>query len=210
MATNVENLKAKLTSMAEPNSKGKNNLWDVAVSINRTNDVPLDKSSIIFEEDTTIAEAAQSPTAYPGQVITSLGTLDGKSYVLQPDNHEHKTHTADDTGEIEAKDLSVSSTAAYEELAFQSNVDYQVNKEIYNRKVAINAETKARVDADATETAERKSEDTNIVAYIKKLKLDQVVSVDNTAYEGEYCLCVDLSKALYNPDDGYPLKTTNN
>lgn len=199
MATNVENLKAKLTSMAEPNSKGKNNLWDVAVSINRTNDVPLDKSSIIFEEDTTIAEAAQAPTAYPGQVITSLGTLDGKSYILQPDNHEYKTHTADDTGEIEAKDLSVSSTTAYEELAFQSNVDYQVNKEIYNRKVAINAET-----------AERKSEDTNIVAYIKKLKLDQVVFVDNAAYEGESCLCVDLSKALYNPDDGYPLKTTNN
>jgi hypothetical protein len=152
----VENLRNDLDIMSTPHkTTGKTNLWDVAVSINRTNPVPLDKSSIIFEDavtktegdttitipGTTIENAAEKATAYPGQVISGLKSTDGKVYVLQPDDHEHSTHIANAGESKTYSDQTKSEESVYEELATQSNVDYQVNKEAYQRQVVNNART---------------------------------------------------------------------
>ena len=151
---NVQTLKTKLDAMSQPHRKtGKTNLWDVAVSINRTNAVPLDKSSIIFEDavtktegdttvtipGTTIKNAAEEATAYPGQIISGLGGTDGKVYVLQPDDHKHNTHSANAGSKLTYESQTQSEKTVYEELATQSDVNYQVNKEAYQRQVANNA-----------------------------------------------------------------------
>ena len=139
MAENVKNLQDKLEAMSTPHRKtGKTNLWDVAVSINRTNAVPLDKSSVIFD-GTPIAEAANSATAYPGQIISSLHNTDGKVYALQPTGHEHKTHIADAGSEKTYTDQTTVEKKVFEELAPLSTVEYEVNKEAYKRQVANNA-----------------------------------------------------------------------
>lgn len=139
MAENVKNLQDKLEVMSAPHRKtGKTNLWDVAVSINRTNAVPLDKSSVIFD-GTSIAEAANSATAYPGQIISSLHNTDGKVYALQPTGHEHRTHIADAGSEKTYTDQTTVEKKVFEELAPLSTVEYEVNKEAYKRQVANNA-----------------------------------------------------------------------
>lgn len=142
--TNVQTLKTKLEAMSQPHRKtGKTNLWDVAVSINRTNAVPLDKSSVIFEnaEDNTVIEAAAArETAYPGQIISGLKASDGKVYVLQPTGHEHPTHTSDaENNLIYTDQTEIVESVVYEELATQSTVDYRANKEAYERQVVNNA-----------------------------------------------------------------------
>lgn len=142
--TNVQTLKTKLETMSQPHRKtGKTNLWDVAVSINRTNAVPLDKSSVIFEnaEDNTVIEAAAAKeTAYPGQIISGLKASDGKVYVLQPTGHEHLTHISDAENNLVYIDQTeIVESVVYEELATQSTVDYRANKEAYERQVVNNA-----------------------------------------------------------------------
>lgn len=144
---NVQALKTKLDAMSQTHRKtGKSNLWDMAVSINRTNAVPLDKSSVIFEDGEaddkdTIKAAADKATAYPGQIISGLKASDGKVYVLQPDDHEHNTHITNAGESKTYSDQTKSEESVYEELATQSNVDYQVNKEAYQRQVVNNART---------------------------------------------------------------------
>ena len=165
--SNVENLRNDLDIMSTPHTQtGKTNLWDVAVSINRTNAVPLDKSSVIFEDGettdkATIKAAAGEATAYPGQIISGLGGTDGKVYVLQPDDHKHSTHIADAGENKTYSNKTQSEESVYEELATQSNVDYQVNKEAYQRQVANNA---------------RKNTETQIAEFI--LEKDKSVSID--------------------------------
>ena len=145
---NVAKLKSDLEAMSTPHIKtGENNLWDVAVSINRTNNVPLDKSSIIIKQaDTDINSAADAVTAYPGQIISELDDSihDSKVYVLQPDSHHHETHPKE-LLEDETTSIAESGeiTTRYEEFAFQSGVDYAINKETYNRKVSDNARRKS-------------------------------------------------------------------
>lgn len=141
---NVQTLKTKLETMSQPHRKtGKTNLWDVAVSINRTNAVPLDKSSVIFEnaEDNTVIEAAAAKeTAYPGQIISGLKASDGKVYVLQPTGHEHLAHTSDAENNLVYTDQTeIVESVVYEELATQSTVDYRANKEAYERQIVNNA-----------------------------------------------------------------------
>lgn len=169
--SNVENLRNDLDIMSTPHAKtGKTNLWDVAVSINRTNPVPLDKSSIIFEDDVTttegettitipgtkIEDAAKEATAYPGQIISGLGGTNGTVYVLQPDDHEHDTHIANAGTELTYSDQTQTEAATYEELALQSTVDYEINKEAYQRQVANNARknTEAQIAKFILENAE--------------------------------------------------------
>ena len=159
-SVNVFNLANKLEAMSQPHAKtGKNNLWDVAVSINRTNGVPLDKSSVVIKRAATDTEdaidinsAKSAATAYPGQIISELDTAtnDGKVYVLQPTGHSHKTHISEliDTETVYPTDITktvgTAANVTHEELAYQSTVDRLVNEEVYRRKVS----DKARRDSD--------------------------------------------------------------
>ncbi len=185
MAENVIKLQEKLEAMSTPHCKtNKTNLWDVAVSVNRTNAVPLDKSSIIFEDNGTIEDAADEATAYPGQIISSLGGTDdkvyGKVYVLQPNGHTHFEHPHDadeDTRTYsEPNPPSSSGVVSFEELAPLSTVDYKVNKEAYERQVANNA---------------RKHTETQIANFITQL---------NTPAENGCLIGEDGSLTLNLPD----------
>jgi hypothetical protein len=192
MAENVIKLQEKLEAMSTPHCKtNKTNLWDVAVSVNRTNAVPLDKSSIIFEDNATetidgvqvtaIDKAAAKATAYPGQIISGLKETDGKVYVLQPTGHKHNTHTAEaidaEANEVLIyKDQTQSEGRVYEELAPLSTVEYKVNKEAYERQVANNA---------------RKNTETKLANFITQL---------NTPAENGSLIGEDGSLTLNLPD----------
>lgn len=53
--------------------------WDVGVSIARTNPLPLDANSV-FESYAALTEyATTNPLAYPGQIVSVLGTGEGES-----------------------------------------------------------------------------------------------------------------------------------
>lgn len=196
---NVQALKTTLDTMAQPHHKtGKTHLWDVAVSINRTNAVPLDKSSVIFEDGEavdkgTIKAAADKATAYPGQIISGLKAKDGKVYVLQPDDHVHSTHIANAGESKTYSDQTKSEKSVYEELATQSNVNYQVNKEAYQRQVVNNARTNTE-----TQIAEFIIESDKSVSIDKNgdiaLNLPDLLS-DNTDTPPEATTVLDYVKA---------------
>lgn len=66
--------------------KEKAALWDVAVSIQRGNPLPLDSNSV-FASYAELEEYAAGPLAYPGQIISVVSESDVKFYGL---DHELK------------------------------------------------------------------------------------------------------------------------
>ena len=62
-------------------AKCKGALWDVGVSINRTNPLPLDKNAV-FESYDKALEYAQGVLAYPGQFIAVVGETEVVGYLI--------------------------------------------------------------------------------------------------------------------------------
>ena len=62
-------------------AKSKGALWDVGVSINRTNPLPLDKNAV-FESYDKALEYAQGVLAYPGQFIAVVGETEVVGYLI--------------------------------------------------------------------------------------------------------------------------------
>ena len=127
----VQDLKDLLDKLEKQGPDGRTGLWDVAVSINRTNPVPLDNSTIIVldpnNENSTFEGDAQkyaedNPVAYPGQRITVAAPLETRSFILQPEGYTYPYHTVAN-GTLETK----YNKACIAELAYKTNVDYQVN-----------------------------------------------------------------------------------
>lgn len=128
----IKDLKELLDRLEEHGPDGKAGLLDIAVSINRTNPVPLDNSTIIVLDNENPAssdfeQAAQSyaeknPVAYPGQHLTVAAPPETRSFILQPDGYTYPYHTIAN-GTLETKYNS----ANIAELAYKTNVDYQVN-----------------------------------------------------------------------------------
>lgn len=57
--------------------------WDVGVAINRTNPVPLDANSVFESLDALTAYATTNALAYPGQVVSVLGTEEIAAYLIK-------------------------------------------------------------------------------------------------------------------------------
>lgn len=100
-------------------------LWDVGVTINRTNAVPLDLSSTVFPAEGESAEAAaertvtESPITHPGQILTVVESKDVTPFVVQTNTHTRTITTLDEDSQptVEIKDAQV------EQLAYKSYVD---------------------------------------------------------------------------------------
>lgn len=67
-------------------NKEQASLWDVAVSIQRGNPLPLDSNSV-FESYSALEEYAAGPLAYPGQIVSVVKTDGVEFYGL---DHELK------------------------------------------------------------------------------------------------------------------------
>jgi hypothetical protein len=128
----IKDLKELLDKLEEQGPDGKTGLWDIAVSINRTNPVPLDYSTIIVldsnNKNSTFEGEAQkyaenNPVAYPGQHITVAAPQETRSFILQPEGYTYPYYTIEN-GTLETK---YNSSANIAELAYKTNVDYQVN-----------------------------------------------------------------------------------
>ena len=57
--------------------------WDVGVAIARTNPLPLDANSVFKSLDDLTAYATSNPLAYPGQVVSVLGTEEIDAYLIK-------------------------------------------------------------------------------------------------------------------------------
>lgn len=114
-------------------------MWDVAVPINRTNAVPLDNSTIVFQQeaDKTVEEAAIRATldtnTYPGQIITVIHKEgDGAtSFVVQTNTHTRSTLTLNEDSET----AEATPSFVVEQIAYQATLDKKIvelKKEIGN------------------------------------------------------------------------------
>lgn len=131
----IKDLKDLLDKLEEQGPDGRTGLWDVAVSINRTNPVPLDNSTIIVLDtdnenpgSSDFEQAAQdyainNPVAYPGQHLTVAAPRETRSFILQPGGYTYPYYTIE-SGTLETK---YNNSANISELAYKTNVDYQVN-----------------------------------------------------------------------------------
>ena len=63
------------------NLKSKGALWDVGVSINRTNPLPLDKNAV-FESLEAAQAYVNGVLSYPGQVLAVVGETETKVYYI--------------------------------------------------------------------------------------------------------------------------------
>lgn len=68
------------------NNKKLASLWDVAVSIQRGNPLPLDANSV-FENYASLEEYAAGPLAYPGQMVAVVEEDNVKFYGLDHELH---------------------------------------------------------------------------------------------------------------------------
>ena len=95
----IEDLKKLLDRLEGQGPNGKTELLDMAVSINRTNPVPLDNSTIIVLDpaSSTFEGEAQkyaetNPIAYPGQHLTVAAPKETRSFILQPNGYLHNLY----------------------------------------------------------------------------------------------------------------------
>lgn len=63
--------------------KSKAALWDVAVSINRTNPLPIDSNSVFFTLEDAQQYINENPVAYAGQIIAVVGEDSTNIYYTQ-------------------------------------------------------------------------------------------------------------------------------
>jgi hypothetical protein len=99
--------------------------WPLGVPVNRENPVPLDASSVV-EEAQLNNYIADSPVAYPGQQVVALNDTNATPFLLQPDGHT--TTTRGDNGTDSVSETNI------EQLAFKSDLDYQIKVEKQGRR----------------------------------------------------------------------------
>ena len=136
--------------------------WDVGVSINRTNPLPLDANSIF--ETLTDAEnyAKTNALAYPGQVITVVDETSVAVYVIVA------------TGATGSLNKLASTTASGDVVEDIKNLQGEITN-IKNGTTVVGAATKATQDGDGKVISEE---------YAKKATVDTMATKLGTIAEG--------------------------
>lgn len=136
--------------------------WDVGVSINRTNPLPLDANSIF--ETLTDAEnyAKTNALAYPGQVITVVDETSVAVYVIVA------------TGAAGSLNKLASTTASGDVVEDIKNLQGEITN-IKNGTTVVGAATKATQDGDGKVISEE---------YAKKATVDTMATKLGTIAEG--------------------------
>ena len=100
-------------------NKEQASLWDVAVSIQRGNPLPLDSNSV-FESYAALEEYATSPLAYPGQIVSVVNTDGVEFYGL---DHELKIVTLSSSSEPDDGILELYGGSATDNIVLEEEVN---------------------------------------------------------------------------------------
>lgn len=155
--------------------------WDVGVSINRTNPLPLDANSIF--ETLTDAEnyAKTNVLAYPGQIITVVDTTTVTAYVIAA------TGTSGTLNKLASTTASGDFTADIQ--ALQGEI-----ANIKNGTTVVGAATKATQDGDGKVISEE---------YAKKATVDTMATKLETVAEGAQVNVIEGVAAKTTADGGF-------
>lgn len=155
--------------------------WDVGVSINRTNPLPLDANSIF--ETLTDAEnyAKTNVLAYPGQIITVVDTTTVTAYVIAA------TGASGTLNKLASTTISGDVTADIQ--ALQGEIT-----NIKNGTTVVGAATKATQDGDGKVISEE---------YAKKATVDTMATKLGTIAEGAQVNVIEGVAAKTIADGGF-------
>lgn len=155
--------------------------WDVGVSINRTNPLPLDANSV-FE---TLADAENyaktNVLAYPGQVITVVDETSVAVYVIVA------------TGATGSLNKLASTTASGDVVEDIKNLQGEITN-IKNGTTVVGAATKATQDGDGKVISEE---------YAKKATVDTMATKLETVAEGAQVNVIEGVAAKTTADGGF-------
>lgn len=118
--------------------KAKAALWDVAVSINRTNPLPLDSNGVFFSMEDAEEYVSNSPVAYAGQLLAVVGE----------DKTEVFFTAYDENGDLELKSLGSAAGSVDEKSVEVVNDKIQIKNfgSRYYRYVDATEETEAHYE----------------------------------------------------------------
>lgn len=155
--------------------------WDVGVSINRTNPLPLDANSVF--ETLTDAEnyAKTNALAYPGQVITVVDETAVAVYVIVA------------TGVTGSLNKLASTTASGDVVEDIQNLQGEITN-IKNGTTVVGAATKATQDGDGKVISEE---------YAKKATVDTMATKLETVAEGAQVNVIEGVAAKTTADGGF-------
>ena len=155
--------------------------WDVGVSINRTNPLPLDANSIF--ETLTDAEnyAKTNALAYPGQVITVVDETSVAVYVIVA------------TGATGSLNKLASTTASGDVVEDIKNLQGEITN-IKNGTTVVGAATKATQDGDGKVISEE---------YAKKATVDTMATKLGTIAEGAQVNVIEGVAAKTTAEGGF-------
>lgn len=155
--------------------------WDVGVSINRTNPLPLDANSVF--ETLTDAEnyAKTNVLAYPGQIITVVDTTAVTAYVIAA------TGASGTLNKLASTTMSGDVTADIQ--ALQGEIT-----NIKNGTTVVGAATKATQDGDGKVISEE---------YAKKATVDTMATKLETIAEGAQVNVIEGVAAKTTADGGF-------
>lgn len=155
--------------------------WDVGVSINRTNPLPLDANSVF--ETLTDAEnyAKTNALAYPGQVITVVDETSVAVYVIVA------------TGASGSLNKLASTTASGDVVEDIKNLQGEITN-IKNGTTVVGAATKATQDGDGKVISEE---------YAKKATVDTMATKLETVAEGAQVNVIEGVAAKTTADGGF-------
>ena len=155
--------------------------WDVGVSINRTNPLPLDANSIF--ETLTDAEnyAKTNALAYPGQVITVVDETSVAVYVIVA------------TGATGSLNKLASTTATGDVVEDIKNLQGEITN-IKNGTTVVGAATKATQDGDGKVISEE---------YAKKTTVDTMATKLGTIAEGAQVNVIEGVAAKTTAEGGF-------
>lgn len=155
--------------------------WDVGVSINRTNPLPLDANSIF--ETLTDAEnyAKTNALAYPGQVITVVDETSVAVYVIVA------------TGATGSLNKLASTTASGDVVEDIKNLQGEITN-IKNGTTVVGAATKATQDGDGKVISEE---------YAKKAIVDTMATKLGTIAEGAQVNVIEGVAAKTTAEGGF-------
>ena len=155
--------------------------WDVGVSINRTNPLPLDANSVF--ETLTDAEnyAKTNVLAYPGQVITVVDETSVAVYVIVA------------TGATGSLNKLASTTASGDVVEDIKNLQGEITN-IKNGTTVVGAATKATQDGDGKVISEE---------YAKKATVDTMATKLGTIAEGAQVNVIEGVAAKTTAESGF-------
>ena len=155
--------------------------WDVGVSINRTNPLPLDANSVF--ETLTDAEnyAKTNVLAYPGQVITVVDETSVAVYVIVA------------TGATGSLNKLASTTASGDVVEDIKNLQGEITN-IKNGTTVVGAATKATQDGDGKVISEE---------YAKKATVDTMATKLGTIAEGAQVNVIEGVAAKTTAEGGF-------